>query len=230
MDPRPPARRRGAVSPPRQLVLDLGHRPALGREDFLVGPANAEAVGWIDRYPEWPSYGLAIVGPAGCGKSHLAQVFASRANAKSLGPAEFAADRVSSGAAYLVEDAGADERKLLHFLNAVRENNAHVLLTARAAPARWGAALPDLASRLAALPVVRISAPDDAMREAVLVKLFADRQLDVAPDVIAYLLSRMDRSFEAMRHLVARADAESLAHGRAVTVPLVKDLLADGAS
>ena len=218
------------MSPPRQLVLDLGHRPALGREDFLVGPANAEAVGWIDRYPEWPSYGLAIVGPAGCGKSHLAQVFASRAGAISLASTAFAADSVSPGAAYVIEDAGTDERRLLHFLNAVREHDAHVLLTAREAPARWGTALPDLASRLAALPVVRISAPDDAMREAVLVKLFADRQLDVAPDVIAYLLRHMDRSFEAIRRLVARADAESLAHGRAVTVPLVKDLLADGES
>lgn len=217
------------MTAPRQLVLDLGHRPALGREDFLVRPANAEAVGWIDRYPTWPSYGLAIVGPAGCGKSHLAQVFATRASATALGPAEFAADKVAPNAAYVIEDAGTDERRLFHFLNAVRENSAHVLLTAREAPARWGTALPDLASRLAALPVVRIAAPDDAMREAVLVKLFADRQLDVAPDVIAYLLSRMDRSFDAMRRLVARADAESLTHGRAVTVPLVKDLLADGA-
>lgn len=218
------------MTPPRQLVLDLGHRPALGREDFLVGQANAEAVGWIDRYPAWPSYGLAIVGPAGCGKSHLAQVFATRVSATSLGPTEFAADKVSLNAAYVIEDAGTDERRLFHFLNAVRENNAHVLLCARDAPARWGVALPDLASRLAALPVVRIAAPDDAMREAVLVKLFADRQLDVAPDVIAYLLRHMDRSFEAMRRLVARADAESLTHGRAVTVPLVKDLLADGAN
>lgn len=216
------------MTAPRQLILDLGHRPALGREDFLVGSANAEAVGWIDRYPEWPSYGLAIVGPAGCGKSHLAHVFASRAAATFLGASEFAAENVAAGAAYVIEDAGTDERRMFHFLNAVREHGAHVLLTAREAPARWTVALPDLKSRLAALPVVRISEPDDAMREAVLVKLFADRQLDVAPDVIAYLLSRMDRSFEAMRRLVAQADAESLAHARAVTVPLVKDLLYDG--
>jgi chromosomal replication initiation ATPase DnaA len=98
-------------------------------------------------------------------------------------------------------------------------------MTSRDAPARWGVALPDLSSRLAALPVVRIAAPDDALLEAVLVKLFADRQVAVAPDVIAYALRHMDRSFAAVRALVAKADAESLAGQRAVTVPLLRNLL-----
>ena len=169
-----------------------------------------------------------LVGPAGCGKSHLAQVFISRTQAVIRDDRRAAARcRDADGAAYVLEiaDAPRDERVLLHFLNAVNEHKAHVLMTAREAPARWPVALPDLASRLAALPVVRIASPDDAMLEAVLVKLFADRQIDVAPDVIAYLLRHMDRTFEAMRALVARADAESLAHQRGVTVPLVKSLL-----
>lgn len=215
------------MTAPRQLPLDLGHRPAFGREDFLVGPGNAEAVGWIDRYPDWPGYGLAIAGAAGCGKSHLAQVFAGRAGAVLLAPADLDPARVGAGSAYVIDDADSvkDERTLFHMLNAVKEQGAHVLLTGRDAPARWPVALPDLASRLAALPVVRIAAPDDAMLEAVLVKMFADRQLAVAPDVIAYLLRHMDRSVAALRDLVARADAASLADRRPVTVPLVRELL-----
>ena len=215
------------MTSPRQLALDLGHRPAFGREDFLVGAGNTEAVGWIDRYPAWPGYGLALIGPAASGKSHLAQVFASRSQALCADIARLDAAAVIPGAAYVIDYQGQaiDERALFHFLNAVKEQGAHVLVTAREAPARWPVALPDLASRLAALPVVRLAPPDDAMLEAVVVKLFADRQLEVAPDVVSYLLRHMDRSFAAVRDLVARADAESLAGGRAVTVPLVKALL-----
>jgi chromosomal replication initiation ATPase DnaA len=214
----------------RQLALDLGHRPAFGREDFLVSAANRDAVDWIDRYPAWPAHGLALIGPAGSGKTHLAHVFAAAvggAAVHKLADLEAADIGASAHRAFVLErdDAHFDERTLFHFLNTVKERGAHVLLTAREAPARWHVKLPDLQSRLSALPLVRIAAPDDALLEAVLIKLFADRQLAVAPDVIAYMVRHMDRSFAAMRAIVARADAESLAGRRAVTVPLIKSLL-----
>jgi chromosomal replication initiation ATPase DnaA len=214
-----------------QLVLDFGHRTAYGREDFLVGAANREALDWIDRYPAWPSYGLAIGGPAGCGKTHLAHIFAVRRGTIVLPAADLIRDDPKAwlrhGPALAVEYDGSaiDERALLHLLNALKEDEGHLLLTGRELPARWPVTLPDLKSRLAALPVVRIAAPDDALLQAVLVKLFADRQLAVAPDVIAYALSRINRSFAAMQALAARADAAALAGQRAVTVPLLKTLL-----
>jgi chromosomal replication initiation ATPase DnaA len=217
----------------RQLALDLGHRPAFGREDFWVGAANHEAVEWIDRYPAWPGYGLALVGPAGSGKTHLAHVFAGHTNAyvtttADLSRADIGALVAAHGAFVLEHEGGSvDPRAVFHFLNAVKERGGHVLLTTREAPARWGVALADLQSRLSALPVAKIEAPDDALLEAVLVKLFADRQLTVTPDVVAYVLRHGDRSFAAMRSLVERADRESLAGQRAVTVPLVKALLGD---
>jgi len=215
----------------RQLVLDLGHRPAFGRDDFLVTPGNQEAVAWIDRWPAWPGHALAIFGPAGCGKTHLAQVFALRATARVLTAADVRPDAiaqlVADHRALVVEDGEnvADPRALFHLFNAIKEERGFLLLTSREPPARWTIALADLKSRMAAVPAVRIAPPDDAMMEAVLVKLFADRQLEVAPDVIAYLMRRMDRSFAAARDVVAQTDAASLADKRAITIPLIKQVL-----
>ncbi|MDX2225283.1 MAG: DNA replication protein [Rhodospirillaceae bacterium] len=219
------------MSPDRQLVFDLSLRPALGRADFYVGPANFEAVAWIDRWPDWPQRALAIFGPPGCGKSHLVQVFAARAAARVVAAADLRAaaigELLATSAALAVEDCDGlvDERALLHALNLANELGRSLVMTAREPPARWPVALPDLRSRLAAVPAAGIDLPDDAMIEAVLVKLFADRQLIVAPDVVTYVTRRMDRSFDAARQLVAAADRRALAAGTAVTIPLVRTLL-----
>ena len=216
---------------PKQIPLDLGFRPALGREDFFVAPGNAQAVAWIDRWPEWPARVLALFGPAGCGKSHLAQVFAARTQARVMVAADLkAADHgalVRAHKSIVVEGAevGVDEAALFHLYNAVVEANGWLLLTGREAPARWAVTLPDLRSRLAAIQAVRIEPPDDDMMQAVLVKLFADRQIVVMPGVVAYLIRHMDRTFANARQVVDMADHESLAGQRSVTVPLIKDLL-----
>ncbi|MGE3334959.1 MAG: DnaA/Hda family protein [Rhodospirillaceae bacterium] len=215
-----------------QLALDLGHRPAFGREDFLVAPGNQDAVEWIDRWPAWPGHVLALFGPAGCGKSHLAQVFALRAQAVAIAAPDLTTDAVGAllgkYKAFLVEEGDAcDERALFHLFNGVRESNGALLLTGREPPARWATELADLKSRLSSIPAVPIAPPDDAMMEAVLVKLFSDRQLGVAPDVIAYVLRRIDRSFAAARKLVATADKESLAGKRPITIPLMKTIIGE---
>ena len=199
---------------PDQLTLDLGHRPALGREDFLVAPCNADAVAWIDRWPDWPGPALVIHGPAGCGKSHLAQVWRARSG---------------TSAGSVVEDADRpdDDVALFHRFNRHAEEGGHMLLTARTPPARWPGRLPDLVSRLAAAPTVAIGPPDETLIAQVVVKLFADRQLDIGPDVVAYLATHMERSFESARNLVAAADTAALAAKRGVTVPLVRTVLAE---
>ncbi len=198
---------------PAQLALDLGHRPALGREDFLVAPCNEDAVAWIDRWPDWPGPALVIHGPAGCGKTHLAQVWRARAGA---------------GEDSVIEDADrpGDDVALFHLFNRRAEDGGHLLLTARTPPARWRDRLPDLVSRLAAVPTVEIGPPDDILVTQVLVKLFADRQIEVGPEVVSYLVTHMERSFDAARELVAAADTAALAGKRAVTVPLVREVLA----
>jgi chromosomal replication initiation ATPase DnaA len=217
------------MSPAGQLAFDLGHRPALGREDFMVGPGNGEAVAWIDRWPDWPGPALVVHGPPGCGKTHLASVWRARTGAGIVATAQAldaALDPSSAGSCFVVEGLTADEDSgLFHLFNRLIERGGHMLLISREPPARWNNRLPDLMSRLKSAPTVAIDAPDDAMFEAVLVKLFADRQLRVGPEIIAYLVARMERSFDAARRVVAAADHASLTRARAITVPLMRDIL-----
>ncbi len=220
---------------PAQLVLDLGHRPALGRADFLVSQCNADAVAWIDRWPDWPAPGLVIWGPAASGKSHLGQVWRARAAAPMITAADLddrePPDLIGEHSDVYVD--GADvvagnprrERAALHVYNMIAERGGHILFSSRTPPARWPLGLADLRSRLNALPVASIAPPDDAVLGAVLLKLFADRQLSVGVDVVQFAVTRMERSFEAAERLVAAVDRLALASQRRVTVPLLRDVL-----
>jgi chromosomal replication initiation ATPase DnaA len=213
-----------------QLPLDLGHRPAHGRADFLVAPSNAEAVAWLDRWPLWPAPALALYGPAGSGKTHLAHVFAARAKAPFIDPAALATERVPAllgdVRAAIVDDAGrAGAEPLLHLHNVLAERAGHLLIVAREPPAQWSIALPDLRSRLLASPAVALHPPDEALMAALFVKLFADRQLAVGDDVVSYLTLRLERSFDAALGAVALLDRAALAEHRRITVPLARRVL-----
>ncbi len=218
----------------RQLQFDLPPRPpALGRADFLVSASNEAALGWIERWPDWPGRGLVLYGPVQSGKSHLAHLWRQRSggvlvSGPDLQQAEPAA--LASMPAVAVDDAElAPERALLHLYNCCGETGAGLLVIAREAPAGWPIALLDLASRLRALPAVAIAPPDDALLAAVLVKHFADRQVGVAPAVIDFLLPRMERSFAAAAHLAERLDRIALAARRPIDVAVARQALAEAA-
>lgn len=215
---------------PTQMAFDLGGRPALGGEDFLVADCNREAVAWLERWPDWPAPALVIFGPASCGKTHMAQAFLARSLGREAGVVDLRdtppADLMDSpvlvldGAEALL--AAGLEEELYHLWNIARESGRHLLLTAATPPSRWPFTLADAASRLRAAPAVGIGEPDDGLIGAVLVKLFVDRQLRVDGDVVLWLLARMERSFEAARRIVEAIDRLALEEKRNVTVPLVR--------
>lgn len=209
----------------RQLALDLPHREARGRGDFFVSDSNRAALHAIDGWRDWPDHKLVLVGPEGAGKSHLVQVWSELSGAVVVGaealagtdPAALAGRNVALEDADELAGDRAGEEALFHLHNLVLAEGGHLLVTARETPGRWGIALPDLDSRMKGAGLVRIDPPDEALLTAVIVKLFADRQIDVSPELVHYLVPRIDRSFAAAHDTVARLDAAALAEGRPVT-------------
>jgi chromosomal replication initiation ATPase DnaA len=215
-----------------QLVLDLPHRQALGRDDFLVTSSNAAAVALIDTWPSWPSNVALLVGPAGSGKTHLVEVWRQRSNAMRLEAAaldvEHAPDFLATGA-LAIEDAVTpfDERALFHLLNLAKQQNSSLLLTSQSRPETWKITIADLLSRLRAMPVIEILPPDDELLRGVLVKLFFDRQIAAEEATISFMLTRMPRSLGAARVLVDEIDRRALEERADVTRPFVAKVLAE---
>lgn len=218
----------------RQLAFDLPHRTALGREDFYVSGTNAQALAALDAWQGWPGGKMVLIGPPAAGKTHLAHVWATGSGASvhpasGLASADIAA--LAAERAVVIEDCDAlgqspaAQEALFHLHNMLAAKGAALLVTATSPSRDWGLTLADLASRVQAAPVTRLEAPDDALLSAVLIKLFADRQIAVNPALIAYLLPRMDRSFDAARVLVADLDAAALARGTGVTRALAATVL-----
>jgi chromosomal replication initiation ATPase DnaA len=216
---------------PRQLTLDLDHAESFARDDFLGGPSNAAALTLIDGWPDWPSPIVALVGPEGSGKSHLASIWAAQAGARSVAARKLSDTEVPAAlatGALVVEDAaeaGFDETAMFHLLNLAREEGAFLLLTARTAPGAWTIRIPDLASRLKALSVIVLAPPDDALLRALLVKLFADRQLVVDEPLIGYVATRIGRSFADARAAVAKLDQEAMRRQRPLTRAFAGEIL-----
>jgi chromosomal replication initiation ATPase DnaA len=218
--------------PSRQLAIDLPPRPAHGRADFLASECNRAALERIDRWPDWPGRRLVLYGPASSGKSHLARLWCAESGARYVPARDLASELpLANGAlppAMVVDDAeAASERALLHLCNSCAEAGTALLVVSRNAPAAWAIDLPDLASRLRAMPAIGIDMPDDALLAAVLVKHFADRQLRIAPSVIGYIVPRMERSFAMAASLAARLDELARAGGRSIGLALARQALAE---
>lgn len=224
---RPPLR----PAPQGQLTLDLPHTPSMGADDFVVSDCNQAAVDFINLWPAWPSCAGILAGPTGSGKSHLSAIWRERAGASVIAADQINAARVPellASGALLVEDAHSgnlDETALFHALNWAGEHDGHILITTRSWPSEWRLALPDLISRLKAAPLIELHEPDNTLLNMVLVKLFADRQLQVEASLVDYLANRMERSLAEAVRLVELLDRSALAQKRRITRQLAAELL-----
>ncbi len=217
-----------------QLAFDLPVRPAFGRSDFLVAPSNALAVRALDDWQSWPQGRVVLAGSAGSGKTHLARVWQAATGAGFVAARDLSADKLPQlpECGFLVlEDvdriAGSRmaETALFHLLNLGDAAGAKLLLSAKAPPARLRFRLADLQSRLEGARLISLAAPDDALLGAMLVKQFGDRQIEVSPELVAYLLTRIERSTAAVGRVVVALDRKSLAQKRKITRALAREVL-----
>ncbi len=225
----------------RQLALEFPCRPSLGREDFLVAKCNQEAVDMIDNWPDWSYFAICIYGAEGCGKTHLANVFANKVSnlthypyripfikAQQINMENFHALFLQHKCLVIEElDENINQEALFHLYNLYRDEGGNILFTSKKAPARINFSLPDLRSRMNIVPAVEIREPDDELLSSLLIKLFWDRQIIPSPEVISYCLKNMQRSFAYARTLVAETDAVSLARKRAITASIVKEAISN---
>ncbi len=215
----------------QQYTFSLPHTPAYARDQFIVSACNEQAYRWCESWPDWPGCGLVLYGPAQCGKTHLSMLWLERSAAiqlscKQLGTAP-STDLLNGATACVLEDVETltDEQGLFHLIQHLMAEKGHILLTATCAPKQWKLTLPDLQSRILALPSCAIEPPDDALLASVMRKQFADRQILVSDDVMHYLTQRMERSFAAASALVEALDQAALTEKRAITLKLAKSVL-----
>lgn len=222
----------------KQIPLTLPHRAAMGADDFLVTACNRDAAAWIEKWPDWPSFGLLVTGQSGSGKTHLLYLWRDKSGAKLLtiddlkthSPQALTADikyLALDNADAIAGDAPAEEA-LFHLYNHLKSSQGSLLLTMVQGAGQAGFQLPDLRSRLLALPAVALQAPDDDLLEALIVKQFRDRQITLDAGVVSYLAPRISRDAASIRTLVERLDQASLAASRKITISLVRQILEDG--
>jgi chromosomal replication initiation ATPase DnaA len=218
-----------------QLVMPFAAQTSYHAADFIPGASNMTALALVERWPDWPYSLMLLTGPKGSGKTHLAHVFAARASAVFLAPervGEATADQLLTGGHCWVLDGVEhvkNEAGLAQLINHARARGDYLLMTANAPATQLAFQLPDLRSRLKALPSVAVNVPDETLLLGVMAKAFSDRQLRLAPEMLEYTMARMERSYEAVQRFVDRVDALSLSRGRAVTAALVREALEDGA-
>ena len=229
------------MKPHHQLPLYLPLQPNYASTDFIQSSCNAEALRWIQRWPEWPLKFSAIYGETRCGKTHLAHIWQEKSEAyfltlqdiQHISPAEiiknyqtFGIDNADSlFSAKDIQEQDYREKWLFHFYNLAQEKGAYCLIFGLQPPTQWNLRLPDLRSRLSTVLSIAVYAPDEEALRTILFKLSSERGLSISSESADYILRRIERSFEKVCTVIEAIDQHSLSTHRQPTTGLIREVL-----
>jgi chromosomal replication initiation ATPase DnaA len=201
--------------------------PKNDNREYILSKSNLDAYSFINKWPNWPLNILLLYGPKSCGKTHLAKIWQEKANASFLSAEQIYKNQYDLKKNYIIDTIEKihDETALLHLFNSVKEQAAGYLLMTSGNNPNNIIRLPDLRSRLNLVAVARIGDPDDDILRQMFVKQFTERQIIVEIDVINYLITRIERSFESLYDIVDRLDKKALEEKKNITIPLARKIL-----
>ena len=195
---------------PDQIALPLDWPQVGDAERFILGDANRQAFDHFRKWSMWPVKATILTGPRRSGRSLLARHFVERVKGQ------------------LFDDAqDHDEETIFHAWNVAQDSGRPLVIVADDVPPAWDVRLPDLRTRLAVTPVVRIEQPEDELFAALIQLLFADRGLHVPPDALKYVASRVERSYWSAERVVEAVDRFAIAERARLTLPVIRRALAE---
>jgi len=213
---------------PRLFEFRMGDRSP---DKLVVAEANRDAAKLLTDWRAWPHGALAISGPGGSGKTHLALAWALEVGARQVSALAAAEDAAAifreSGGRLFIDDADAerDEPMLWRVLDLARAERGAVLLAGTEAPSVWAVQTPDLRSRLASLPVAKLGEPDEALMDVVLRRICREKFIQLSDDAAKYLVRRLPRTFAAAQAWAAALDEELVRGAKPVTTVIAKRAL-----
>ncbi|MFL6844735.1 MAG: HdaA/DnaA family protein [Allosphingosinicella sp.] len=194
-----------------QIALPLDWPVADRDEDFLISESNRAAFDHLKRWSVWPVMATLVTGPRKSGRSLLGRLFVRKTGGRLFDNAE-----------------DHDPEAIFHAWNEAQLSRRPLLIVADSPPPFWHVTLADLRSRLSATPHVAIGDPDDRLIGDLIVKLLGDRGIAVPPEVPAYIVPRIERSYMAVQQVVAALDRAALSHHRRMTVAMARRALSEG--
>ena len=213
-----------------QLLLDFDIKKNFNDHDYYVSDSNYFAFNLIDKWPKWEKRILNISGERFSGKTHLANIFKSKASALFLNENQINDDifkKIKLHESIIVDgfSNNIDEKLTYSILNLVDQDNKYLLINSETPLGEINFELPDLASRSKNLLHAKIEPPNDDLIFAIILKNFSDRQIKLEKKIIEFIINRIDRSYSKISEFIYKIDELSLKKKKPINLKTIKEIL-----